>query len=662
MYNPSTMNQPLDTISNFNGLTVISFESRMAESMSRMIETHQGKVISAPSMQEIPLDKNPEAFDFMERLLKGEVGVIIFMTGVGVRYLLQILETQYAKEEIVKAWSSVMVVCRGPKPVKPLKELGVPITITVPEPNTWHEILDELDHNERSVSLEGKVIAIQEYGVSNEQLIHGLKERGSHVIQVPVYRWALPDNLDPLLFGIDSIIKGEVKLAFFTTAMQVNHIFKVASERGLEEKLKKAFQQVVIASVGPKCSETIISNGLPVDFEPSHPKMGPLVKEAAEASQELVEKKQAHLSVSLSSKEKFQPTVTEKKQDGEALHNSLFLKACRRESVDQIPVWLMRQAGRYMKEYRDIRNKVSFLELCKTPELVTQVTVEAQEKIGADAAIIFADILLIVEPLGLSLEFEGGQGPVIGNSLETEKDIKAIPEINPEESLGYVFDAIKMTRQYLSPDVPLIGFSGAPFTLCSYMIEGGSSRNFAKTKTLMYSLPELWDLLMQKVTHNLVAYLVGQVKAGAQVVQLFDSWVGSLGPEDYQKYVLPHMIQLIQAFKKQCPDCPVIHFGTGNPLLLSLMKEAGGNIIGADFRIEIDQAWNSIGEEFSLMGNLDPLVLYADKKVIKEKAEHILKKVAHKPGFIFNLGHGILPNTPVENVQYLIDVVHDFKV
>ncbi len=650
----TTTSKPLG----FKGLTVVSFESRQAAAMIKMIENEGGKAVSAPTLQEIPLEKNPEAFAFAEKLFRGEIDAIIFLTGVGTRYLIQVLETKYSKDQVFAAWSKTMVVARGPKPVKVLKEFKIPITLLVPEPNTWREILGELDHNERSFSLQGKTVAVQEYGVPNTELIEGLKKRGTNVVRVPVYRWALPDNLEPLNAAIDLIIAGKIDVALFTNAAQVENLFRIAAERGLESKLRNAFRKVMISSVGPTCSEAITDKGLAVDFEPQHATMGALVKETAEGAAMSLRAKKA--DVRSSGFSRFQKPATEVAATN-VLNNSLFLRACRREKVERTPIWLMRQAGRYMNEYRDIRNRVSFLELCKNPELVTEVTVTAQEKINADAAIIFADILLVVEPLGLELEYDRGEGPVITGSVKNKTDVEKLKEIEPLESLSYVFDAIKMTRRALKGDIPLIGFSGAPFTLASYMIEGGTSRNFEQTKAFMYSDPGAWKALLEKISRGLVKYISGQIEAGAQAIQIFDSWVGALGPKDYSDFVLPHTHALIDGIKKAHSETPVIHFGTGNPELLPLMRKAGGDVIGVDFRIELDEAWKRIGHDAGIMGNLDPLVLYSDKKVIKERAERILKYAAGRTGHIFNLGHGILPRTPVENVQYLVEIVRELS-
>ena len=333
------------------------------------------------------------------------------------------------------------------------------------------------------------------------------------------------------------------------------------------------------------------------------------------------------------------------------------MRACRRESVPYTPVWLMRQAGRYMSEYREVRARTGFLELCKTPDLAAEVTVTAAERLNVDAAIIFADILLIVEPMGIDLEFAKGEGPVIHNPVRGARDVERLREVETVESLDYVFEAIRRTRRALKPDLPLIGFSGAPFTLASYIIEGGGSRNYVHTKSLMYTDGGAWHALMSLIARALSKYLNAQIAAGAQAVQLFDSWVGCLSPADYREYVLPHTRDIIQNIK---PGTPVIHFGTGTATLLELMKEAGGDVIGLDWRVDLGEAWERLGA-VAVMGNLDPVTLFAGRDFVRAQAKHILDRAGGRFGHIFNLGHGILPETPVENVIALVEAVHELS-
>jgi uroporphyrinogen decarboxylase len=333
------------------------------------------------------------------------------------------------------------------------------------------------------------------------------------------------------------------------------------------------------------------------------------------------------------------------------------MKACRREQVPYTPVWLMRQAGRYMREYRDVRSRVGFLELCKTPDLAAEVTVTAAERLNVDAAIIFADILLILEPIGIDLEFARGEGPTIHNPVRSGQDVKRLREVETVEPLDFVLQAIRLTRRALPTDLPLIGFSGAPFTLASYMIEGGGSRNYVHTKKLMYDDAGAWHAMMSLVSRALVPYLNAQIEAGAQAVQLFDSWVGCLSPDDYREYVLPHTRSIIQKIK---PGVPVIHFGTGTATLLELMREAGGDVIGLDWRVDLRDAWDRLGD-VAVMGNLDSVALFANQDYIRAQAKRILERAGNRPGHIFNLGHGILPETPVENVTALVEAVHDMS-
>ena len=341
-----------------------------------------------------------------------------------------------------------------------------------------------------------------------------------------------------------------------------------------------------------------------------------------------------------------------------ALNNSVFMRACRREPTAFTPIWLMRQAGRYMPEYRELRSKVGFLELCKTPSLAAEVTVTAVNRLGVDAAIIFADILLILEPLGIDLEFSKGDGPVIHNPVRTKTDVDRLRELDEIQQLDFVYEAIRQTRAALPGNVPLIGFSGAPFTLASYLAEGGSSRNFIHTKKLMYADAGAWHAMMSLISRGLISYLNAQIDAGAQVVQIFDSWVGCLSPADYVQYVLPYTRSVITGIKA---GTPVIHFGTGTASLLESMRDAGGHVIGLDWRVPLDQGWDRVGRNFAIMGNMDPVALFADRKYIREQASQILDQAAGRPGHIFNLGHGILPNTPVENVIALVDDVHELS-
>lgn len=302
-----------------------------------------------------------------------------------------------------------------------------------------------------------------------------------------------------------------------------------------------------------------------------------------------------------------------------------------------------------------MRSRFSFLDLCKNSDAAAEVTIDAVERLGVDAAIIFADILLILEPLGVGLEFVAGDGPVIHHPVRTAAEIDALPDVDAAASLGYVYDAVRKAKSGLN--VPLIGFSGAPFTLASYMIEGGGSRNYLKTKRLMLEAPEAWHSLMRRLAKAVTTYLNHQIAAGADAVQLFDSWVGALAPEDYRRYVLPHVKNLIAGIT---PGTPVIHFGTGTSGLLELMREAGGDVLGLDWRITLESGWSRLGD-VAVQGNLDPAALLGPLDEIRARAADILRQAANRPGHIFNLGHGIFQETPVDNVIALVDMVHEMS-
>jgi uroporphyrinogen decarboxylase len=319
----------------------------------------------------------------------------------------------------------------------------------------------------------------------------------------------------------------------------------------------------------------------------------------------------------------------------------------------------MRQAGRYMKQYREIRAKASILEICKRPDLAAQVTLQPVEILDVDAAIIFADLLLPVEPMGLKLKFVAGEGPAISNPVRTSDDVDSLSISNTDE-LGYVGEAIQLVVRQLAGRVPVIGFVGAPFTLASYMIEGGPSKSFIRTKAMMYRDETLWRRLMGKLVDVLGPFAIAQVTAGARAIQVFDSWVGALGPDDYVRYVAPYSRALIERIRTA--SVPVIHFGTGAAGFFRELHAAGGDVMGVDWRINIDQAWMDISYRSAVQGNLDPAVLFAPLPELKMRVLELLKRTGSRPGHIFNLGHGILPETPVEHVRAVVDIVHEFKL
>jgi uroporphyrinogen decarboxylase len=337
--------------------------------------------------------------------------------------------------------------------------------------------------------------------------------------------------------------------------------------------------------------------------------------------------------------------------------NSLFVRACKSQPTERTPVWFMRQAGRYMPEYRAIRKQHSLLEICKKPHLAAEVTITAAEFLGVDAAIIFADLLLPLAVMGLPFHFSVGEGPVIEKPVRTAADVAQLRTDRADE-LGYVSEAVELVAKHFTGKLPVIGFCGAPFTLASYMIEGGGSRHYLHTKKMMYNSPTNWDQLMRKLVDVTAEYSAAQVRAGADVIQIFDSWVGCLSVQDYRAYVLPHVVTMVKRIQKS--GAPIIYFGTDSATLLPAMNETGAEVIGLDWRISLDQGWRDLEYRCGVQGNLDPVLLFADWKELKTRAESILRLAAGRPGHIFNLGHGILPETPVENVKNLARYVQEY--
>ena len=637
-----------DKDSDFAGLRVAAFESRRAKEMTRLIERHGGVASVSPSMREVPIKDPSQAIDFANRLITGQVDIVIVMTGVGFRHLLEAVERHVDQQRFLASMADITTVARGPKPVAAMKEAGLTPTFRVAEPNTWREVLDLID---TQLSIVHQTIGLQEYGKSNPSLIAGLEARGAQVVSLKVYDWALPLDVEPLKNNLSALSRRDIDVALFTSANQVVNLLELAEHLDLNQQVRDGLRAAVVASIGPSTSEVLRGYQLPVDFEPSHSKMGHLVSESAQRSGELLSRKR-HITAVLSG-----PT-TDVLDQRAPWYDSPFMKACRREPTQVTPVWLMRQAGRYMAEYRKIRKTTSFLELCKQPSLCSQIMVHAVSRLGVDAGIIFSDLLPIVEPMGMDLEYAPGDGPVIHNPVREPADVDRVHELETVDSLHFVMETVRQTRADLPEDIPLIGFSGSPFTLASYIIEGGSSRNYLHTKTLMYRDEGAWRALMERFARAVQLYLNAQIASGAQCVQLFDSWAGCLSPDDYARYVLPFVQQIVSSV---ATGVPVINFATGNPALLPLLAQSGCSVVGVDWRIRLDEAWNIVGHGRSVQGNLDPVALLADRGEIRRRVKDILDQAGGRPGHIFNLGHGVLQQTPVDNAVALVDAVHELS-
>lgn len=642
-----------------DGLKIVAFESRKASQMASALARHGGQPVVAPSMREVPDEDPTEALAFAEKLIAGQFDCVILLTGVGTRHLIKSVAAQYPTEQMADALRSVTLVARGPKPVAALREIGLTADVVAPSPNTWREVVSALA---QAGDLAGQRIAIQEYGQANQELAEALTQSGATVTSVQTYRWQLPEDIGPLKSAIRQIIDGHIDVAVFTSAQQIRHLFQVARQDALEADLRTAFGRVVIASVGPTCTQAIRSLGLAPDDEPDTPNMGSLIKGLVRHAKKILHRKRlAHTAgVDTTAWRRVDMVWPDEDPaaDQEKLHQSAFLKACRREPTDYTPIWLMRQAGRFQRAYRDIRAKVPFVELCKTPDLAAEVTLMAVDQLGVDAAIIFSDILLLVEPMGIGLEFTKGEGPSLANPIREPRDVDRLTSAQAAESMSFVYEAIRLTRRALPPTVPLIGFAGAPFTLASYICEGGGSRDYVYTKSLMYRDAGAWNALMAHLVDNLADYLKAQVAAGAQALQLFDSWVGCLSLADYERFVFDHVKRLIE---KVGSDVPIIYFGTNTTTLLEKMRDTGADVIGLDWRVDLGDMWARLGHHVAVQGNLDPVTLFASPAEIRKRAELVLNQAAARPGHIFNLGHGILPGTPVDHVVALVDAVHELS-
>lgn len=654
----------MQTAEDFGGLRVAAFESRRAEEMSRLIERQGGVPHVSPSMREVPLGSNAAAGDFARRIISGEIEIVIFLTGVGFKHLVEEASAHVDQQEFLQKLGQATLIARGPKPVAAMKEFGLSPDFRVHEPNTWRELLQVIDDH---VPVSGRHVGVQEYGQPNPQLLDGLHARGAQVTSVAVYRWDLPEDTQALEANVRGIAAGERDVAVFTSAHQVVNTLAMAQRLNCVAEFRVACGKLVIASIGPTTSEMLREQGLHVDLEPEHPRMGNLVSAAAKSAGELVRKKQQGRGASApaaarsgSTGNSPQPARANVGTSNVTRHPSLdgpFMKACRREPTDVTPIWLMRQAGRYLPEYREIRARGTFLELCKNPQLCAEVMIRTVERLGVDAAIIFSDLLPILEPMGLDLEYLAGEGPAIHNPVREAVDVDRVRELESMADLEFVVETVRQTRAGLPERIPVIGFAGAPFTLASYVIEGGSSRSYVLTKSLMYKDPGAWNELLGRLARSIAIYLNAQIEAGAQCVQLFDSWVGCLGPDDYRTFVMPHVQELISRVTQ---GVPVIHFGTGNPALLPLQAEAGGDVIGVDWRISLADGWNLVGDR-AVQGNLDPASLLSGLDEIRHRAKAILNQAGGRPGHIFNLGHGVLPQTDPAAAIALVEMVHELS-
>ncbi len=482
-----------------------------------------------------------------------------------------------------------------------------------------------------------------------------LRERIGACGGIPVaFRVEDPQSADAFL---DSLAGEDLAVLLLTEPAQIRALCDRAAATARFEYLLDAVSRMAVGSAGPDCTELWRSRGLSVDYEPDGPGGQTLVSGMARLAEYLVDRKRTARACGVDTAcwRRIDMRWPAERAVSGARAESAFLRACRRESTDYTPIWLLRQAGRYQRAYRELKSGMDFLDMCKTPERTAEITLMAVERLGVDAAILFADLLPLLQPMGLQLEYVAGQGPVIHNPIRSARAVEKLADAAPE-SQHFVYEAIGMVLPALPPHIPLIGFAGAPFTLAAYAIEGQSSRDFRLVKTFMHSDQGAWHAFMARLARTVTAYLNRQIEAGVHAVQLFDSWVGCLSPDDYRTFVLPHTRYV---FSHLPPDVPAIHFGVGTGALLDLMREAGGSVIGLDWRVDLAEAWRNLGHDAAVQGNLDPIILFSSTESIRKYAAAILRKAAGRPGHIFNLGHGILPGTPEDHVIALVDAVHE---
>ena len=585
-------------------------------------------------------DRN-ELADFVGELLTGGVDAVLLLTGAGARLLFEQAIVTTDRDRVLNSLQDCQLVSGSAATTNILIELGLTPMLRAAKMPDWRNTLKWL---ESEIELTQKRIAI-ESTLQDSGLVAGLESRGSRVRKLlPLKR----ENEFAKRIGEALSPSGQARLLVIPTSDAARAICGTLVASHLT---KATFRHHIVVAFGGDVADCLQQNGIEVDFTTD-------ATDPASAAEQLASKRESLIA----RKQKFQMNMSgpnaPANDTNAPWYNSPFMKACRGEPTDVTPVWMMRQAGRYMSEYREVREKVSFLDLCANPQLCSEVMCTAVERLGVDVAIIFSDLLPILVPMGCDLEFVKGDGPVIHNPVRSAADIDRIKPLESNDELQFVMDTVTQTRADLPADMPLIGFSGAPFTLASYMIEGGGSRNYAHAKALMFGDRGAWNELMQRLSDSIVIYLKGQIEAGAQCVQLFDSWAGCLNVQHYREYVHPFVKQIIESLPE---EVPVINFGTGNPALLPLYADTKASVIGIDWRVRLDEAWETVGHDRAVQGNLDPTILLTDPKTIRTHVKDVLDQAAGRPGHIFNLGHGILPQTPVDNAIALVDAVHELS-
>ncbi len=624
--------------------------------------------VSSTNNSNVKSDHN-RLWEFTGHLLTGMVDAVVFRTGAGVTHFLETVSRQQDARRVtdllqdsqVIAASRPAAIALAASSINPIAAYATDVEDSVAyshrSAGSWRNVLVAIDQHFHPQQPTGNPMLNMTFGLEQCEdwfsLSSGLEARGASVLPIPVFATSLPKSNTAALRFFAALETQNNQVLLFNSPAEASSFAFLAKRFSQARLTNHLLDDHIVIAVGNDTHEILTDRCLPVDLTlaNSSPLSSELVEEMAAAIPQLQSRKQnSYINMSGPS--------SSSNDSNAPWYNSPFMKACRGEPTDVTPIWMMRQAGRYMSEYREVRANVSFLDLCANPQLCSEVMCTAVEKLGVDAAIIFSDLLPILVPMGCDLEFVKGDGPVIHNPVRTTKDIDRIKPLDSNAELEFVMETVRQTRQDLPADMPLIGFAGAPFTLASYMIEGGSSRNYAATKQIMFSDPAAWDQLMQHLVTSISIYLKGQIEAGAQCVQLFDSWAGCLSFEDYSKRVHPYVQKIIASLPA---DVPVINFATGNPALLPLLADTRASVIGIDWRTRLDDAWQTVGYDRAVQGNLDPTVLLTNPDEIRRQAKFVLDQAAGRAGHIFNLGHGILPMTPVENAIALVDIVHELS-
>lgn len=643
------------------GIIVPDAADESQSAFYRFVERFGGATFVCRTVNDEPTQANAIR-DYSSQLITGGIDVSVFMTSAGAKRILDVAFRSIGKQRVVDSLNDTMTLAANQRIFDVMQEHKVEPTITLGLASTpaigssWREVLTSLDrhfHSGGTVGFPG--LANLNVALEATSAIHslaaGFEARGSNVLRVPAFadNSTMPSPEFESLFA--TIETGGLDAITFNSPDSVVEFFAQAKQLRSNRWREHTLFELLVIGFDIDVEEILNDHGVSNVWIVTEDDMEQTPYETAKKISNAMNQKQQSVS-------QLSGPSSSSVDENAPWYNSPFMKACRCEPTDVTPIWMMRQAGRYMAEYREVRAKVSFLELCANPQLCSEVMCTAVGRLGVDAAIIFSDLLPILVPMGCDLEFVKGDGPVIHNPVRAIADIDRIKPLESNEPLQFVMDTVTQTRSDLPADMPLIGFAGSPFTLASYMIEGGSSRNYANTKALMYSDHGAWKQLMDHLVSSISLYLNGQIRAGAQCVQLFDSWAGCLSFDDYRQFELPYVKAIINSLP---PGVPVINFATGNPALLPHLADTSASVIGIDWRVRLDDAWQTVGYDRAVQGNLDPTVLLTNPTEIRRQAKVVLDQVAKRPGHIFNLGHGILPQTPVDNAIALVDAVHELS-